>query len=344
MTWTTTEFENYVERELEDSFGPEKARQLYSGYVDARPKVLLEIERIAKTEPNLTDHGPRHIADVMRQVFSIIGSDKSDHALEARDLYILLQSILFHDVGNLHGRNRHNERVGNMFINARGNGDDLRRERDLVVRTARAHSGKSSAGDKNTLIELDDHAHSPFGPIKQRSIAAILRLGDELAEGPQRTTRYYRENVGYDEKSKIFHEYSRCTSIMADRASGRICLTYDIDVEDFLTGTGAIDRPRLEELICFVRYRIAKLDQERRYTKFYCRVIEPFNRTEVTANFAFRGERLPYRIEFSLDDLVVPDDNLDGETSVTRARFGEVDAVLSSVEEALKTVKDHHDD
>ncbi|TWT67043.1 hypothetical protein Pla123a_44730 [Posidoniimonas polymericola] len=235
MTWTTTEFENYVEQELVDSFPAEEARQLYSGYVDARPKVLQEIERIAQTEPNLTDHGPRHIADVMRKVFSIIGSDKSDHGLEARDLYILLQSILFHDVGNLHGRRRHNEQIGNMFISARGNGDELRRERDLVVRTARAHSGKSSAGNENTLIELDDQAHSPFGPIKQRSIAAILRLGDELAEGPQRTTRYYREFIGYTEDAQIFHEYSRCTSTMADRAAGRICLTYDIDIEDFLT-------------------------------------------------------------------------------------------------------------
>ncbi|WP_231956615.1 hypothetical protein, partial [Posidoniimonas polymericola] len=100
---------------------------------------------------------------------------------------------------------------------------------------------------------------------------------------------------------------------------------------------------RLEKLLCFVRYRIAKLDQERRYTRYYCRVLAPFNRTEVTVNFALRGERLRYSIEFSLDDLVVPGEDIDSAASASRTRFGEAESILSRVEEALKAVEDQHD-
>lgn len=335
MSWVSTELENYVETELTKDFGTEKGNELFSAYRTARPKVLREIERIATTEPNLTDHGPRHIQDVMNRAFSIISSDRSSHGLEAGDLYILLQSILFHDVGNLHGRKRHNENVGRMFDATRGTGDELRREKNLVISTARAHSGLSSAGDKNTLIELDDNAHSPFGPIKLQSIAAVLRLADELAEGEQRTTKYFREMIGVDNDSNIFHDYARCTSTMADRSNGRICLTYDIYVDDYFSGPPAVNESKLVELFGFMLHRIEKLDEERRYTRYYSTVLAPFNRTQVQVNFSVFGEPLAYGIAFALDDLVVPGQNGDSTKEIVQARFGLVKDVVDSLQEAL---------
>lgn len=336
MTWTPNDLETYVESELVNDYPEERAKEIIAGYRDARPKVLLEIERIAQTEPNLTDHGPRHIQDVMNRVLSVISMNRDEHGLNARDLYVLLMAILFHDVGNLYGRSRHNERIGRMFDYARGTDAKVRREKALVRKAAQAHSGKSSAGDENTLIELDDREHSPDGVIQLLSIAAVLRFADELAEGPQRTTEFYRTEIGYEEKSDIYHQYARCTSVLADRANGRVCLSYDIYLDDYLLASGELDKKKLIKLFEFIKHRIGKLDQERRYTRYYCKIIEPFKSTEVKIDFSYRGERLAYDIFFVLDDLVIPGQSGQGSEIVVNERFGETTLIADRLVDAMK--------
>jgi hypothetical protein len=279
----------------------------------------------------------------MNRVLAVISTERNQHGLSAADLYILLLAILFHDVGNLFGRDKHNERIGEVFDFARGVHASVRREKLLIVKAARAHTGRSATGDKDTLTELDDREHFNGGVIKLQSIAAILRLADELAEGPQRTTEYFRTAVGYADGSNIFHQYASCTHVAADRGNGRICLTYEIDLNEFRLDGIRIDRERLLELLSFVRHRICKLDQERRYTRFYCDSLAAFKKTEVRLNFWHNGSLVPMEFYFDLDDLVVPGANdLTGEDLVLR-KFGSSESVADKLSEVLATMESSHE-
>jgi hypothetical protein len=62
----------------------------------------------------------------------------------------------------------------------------------------------------------------------------------------------------------------------------------------------------LKEFLTFVFNRIAKLDEERRYARFYCRALAPFKQTDVAINFYNGSALVPHAVRFQLDDLVVP--------------------------------------
>lgn len=338
MSWEKTEFEAYVESQLKLKFGPSKGEGLFAGYITARSKVINEIKQIQGVESGLSDHGPDHIRDVMKQVFAIISPDENVHKLSALDLYVLLLAVLFHDVGNLFGRSEHNQKIAEVYDFARGTDAGVRREKAIVLRAAQAHTGRSSSGDTNTLVELDDRAHLDGEIIKLQSIAAVLRFADELAEGPQRTTEFFRTRIGYDE-SQIWHQYASCTNVAVDRLNGRICLTYEIELKEYRAADKSIERHRLLELLSKIRSRVGKLDQERRYTRYYCELLSVFKKTEIQLNFWSNGILVPLEFAFVLDDLVVPSASSDSTSDAISQKFGATEDLANRLEKALLTME-----
>lgn len=304
--WNETDFERHMYKRLVVELGKDRAGSMKAQFVVARDKVLHEIRNIPGVEPQLSDHGPEHIRNVLENVMSLISSDHTIHGLTARELYILGLVVLFHDVGNLFGRDGHHTRIGEMYDWARGNDSASLREKKLILSAARAHTGVALSGSKDTLLEVGEHDQFDQNSIKLREIASILRLADELAEGPQRTTEFFRTNIGYEPTSEKFHEYAASTHVLADRPNERICLTYDLQLERFeLPANNA----RLDDLIAFLDYvlhRVSKLDDERRYTRFYCPILRAFRKTDVAMNFHSGSRLLEFGLNFQLDDLVVP--------------------------------------
>jgi len=145
--------------------------------------------------------------------------------------------------------------------------------------------------------------------VQLRNIAAVVRLADELAEGPQRTTEFYRTHIGYEPDSKVFHQYAACTNVTADRKNERIRLTYEIQLTEFTSNDASERRAALAGFLAFLLHRIGKLDEERRYARFYCPVLAAFKQTDVVINFADGGAILPINVRFQLDDLVIPGDH-----------------------------------
>ena len=88
----------------------------------------------------------------------------------------------------------------------------------------------------------------------------------------------------YDKDSQIFHKYASITEILIDRALERISITYNINVSDKFD-TNKIEQQEIEELIKFTFYRAIKLDQERRYTKYYSSTLQAFKYVTVLYNF-----------------------------------------------------------
>ena len=88
---------------------------MYAAYEGVRGKLVDDIyQQIQGSQPNLSDHGPEHIANVLNNVGYLLSDSHKEHGLSATDLYILAMGVLFHDVGNLFGRIDHHKKVGQI--------------------------------------------------------------------------------------------------------------------------------------------------------------------------------------------------------------------------------------
>lgn len=305
MPWTETDFERHLKaRLLAEVY--DRAESFISKFVTTRDKVLNEIEQIRAVEPQLSDHGPIHIRNVYDNVIGLISNDQTVHRLTAHDLYLLAFIVLFHDVGNLKGREGHHLNIADVYDWACGTDAVVRREKALILQAARAHTGTTPSGSRDTLSEVADVDHFDSRPVQLKQLAAILRLADELAEGPQRTTQFFRQHCGYEPDSQLFHDYAACTHVSVDRAHQRVRLTYELQLTDFGLPNDTSRTDELISFIDFVLHRVAKLDEERRYTRFYCPVLDAFKQTDVAMNFSLGSTPVESGVRFQLDDLVIP--------------------------------------
>ena len=296
--WEETKIEKYLENRLCSCYNKQEAEFFFSLYTDAKSYLCDHIySQIPSKEPGLTDHTEKHIVNVLKNAWKLI-TDKEEINSEFNEIEILLLcvSILFHDVGNIHGRTDHNSKIVEIYNAARASKlDKCKQERLLVQKVVKAHCGKSKRGDKDTLLEVQESAHLFDKPIRLRELAAILRFADELAEGPQRTSQYMIDKKMIKDDSLIYHIYASITEVTIDKGDKRIILTYNIDypTKDIL----------LSDLLRFVYMRILKMDMERRYCKYYAPTLSVFLRTEASINFTINGSLCDFDLpKISLED------------------------------------------
>lgn len=304
------EFEQYVERRLLADLREEIARRYIGAYTLAKPRLAVDIySQIQGVERNLSDHSEQHIDNVLHNARRLLPAKESEPRLTGIELYCLSMFILFHDVGNLFGRHDHRKRVGEVYDWVRGTHAAQRHEKTLVLKAAQAHTGVATDGSYDTLKELNESDHLDDNPIRLRELAAILRFADELAEGPQRTSEFMRVRYQYSAESQMFHDYASITHVNIDRPGGRVRLTYEVDVTPIDSETDADRDHRLAGLLEFAYKRIQKLDQERRYARYYSESLAPFRLTSVEMNFHADGRLLPVALpSIQLDEKVVPGD------------------------------------
>ena len=63
----------------------------------------------------LTDHGPRHVAKVIRRIGELTLIDGS-FVVEPKDAYFLAVAAHLHDIGNYRGRQGHEKRAGEVLF------------------------------------------------------------------------------------------------------------------------------------------------------------------------------------------------------------------------------------
>ena len=292
---------------------PHRAKALAAAYSSTLEYLKNNIyEEIRGAEPQLTDHGSRHIANVQRNILALLGDGEATDGETATkevsgvELYLLAMATLFHDVGNIHGRRDHQRNIGAIFDDARGTSAATRREKTLVLRACAAHTGLASDGTRDTLKEVAPTEQLEGKKIQLQQLAAILRFADELAEGPQRTSEFRRQNNDYDSQSQIYQEYAAVTDVFIDRGNHRISLAYEIPVdtddEDPKQRQGT-----LQALLQYILHRIVKLDQERRYAVHYAPVLSAFNKTVASFTFHCGKDLLALDLpRIELNDLTIP--------------------------------------
>lgn len=334
------QFEQHLEEHLQTAPDQEQAKRLLSAYRDTRRKLIRDIyPNICGTVPNLSEHGERHIDNVLQNVRHLITDSHAVHNRNPIELYLLAMIVLFHDVGLLFDREEHQTKISEIYNDARGNAPALRRERTLIIKAVRAHTGTALDGSTDTLKELDEREDLEGHTIRLCDLGAILRFADELAEGPQRTSEFMRTHNLYDADSQIYHDYASITNVHIDRVYQRIRLIYEIEVEPADNESDDSRDQRISNLLHFTYGRIVKLDQERRYARYYCELLQPFRTTLVALNFQLHG--YPIHVELPplrLDDKVIPGDSAPGIPDVEGAY--QVDSLMAQLRDALHRVQE----
>ena len=169
---STKSFDEQLREKILEDFEEDKGRELISAYEQARSKLQQEVyPEIRGSEPNLTDHGKRHVLNVQQNVIDLL-SDDGLKKLSGIEMYCLGMFILFHDVGNVFGREDHRDKVGGVFDQIRGRNASLLREKTLVVKATWAHTGTAQDGSNDTLKELSVSDH-----LEGKSLAAARTCG-----------------------------------------------------------------------------------------------------------------------------------------------------------------------
>ena len=308
--WTELSIEVLLKKRLRTKFGQHNGDEIYADYISARRELLENLlNEIKSNEPQLSDHGPTHIHDVLQKAYELAGDELKN--IPAIELYILCISILFHDVGNFDGRQKHNLKIAKIYDLVRNKQHRFSTERSAVIAIAGAHTGFCKKGTKDTLKELANQGVFS-NPVRSQQISALLRFADELAEGPQRTSTFMQEFKRYDSNSLPYHRLANVTTYTVDRENHRIQADYDITIEIDENNTITDGSIPLENLLQLINQRILKVNEERKYCRYYCDLLKPFREISITFRFIYEHEYLDLDLPpLILNDLIIPGEKAD---------------------------------
>ena len=156
----------------------------------------------------LNKHGESHIMDVQGRALRLLEHFR-DCKMSFYELYILMCAIVVHDIGNIHGREGHEEDIEKILSQEKNHHliPDTN-ERRTICRIARTHGGAYN-GSKDTISALKEIAPLNGFMIRERLLAAILRFSDELADDYTRADSTAMENGLVEGASRIYHQYSK---------------------------------------------------------------------------------------------------------------------------------------
>ena len=219
----------------------------------------------------LTDHGPNHTETVIQRAGELLADPAADYPqLTAYEVYLLLMAILFHDVGNLYGRDGHEDRQMEIMDHMGILVGDETVERAAISKIARAHGGKRN-GDRDTIRELPREDWILGKMVRYQALAAILRFADELADDSRRAARAVLVLGQMPEASRLFHMYAEALhTVGIEPESHVVYLRYSLTKEKL----APLDESGDESyLIDEIYRRTVKMHHEREYCMRFTRRI-----------------------------------------------------------------------
>jgi len=335
MVWDEKEIEKITKRKLVKQLGKQKGKEKYARYTSAKSYLCENVYDQIQNHGSegLTDHSAKHVSNVIDCAAKLMGDVKGDPVYTGIDCYCLLLAILFHDVGNIYGRDDHQNKIDEVYSAALNSTSKHRAEKILIKSIVGAHCGKDKEGNEiDTMAKLMKSGDSIDGySVRTLDVAAVIRFADELAEGPQRTSDFVSEYCNMPESSTVYHEYAKTVEVHIDRNDERVILKYQVLVN--VRNNDSDDA--FKELIKFILARVEKVNDERRYNRFYTEWLQPFKKLEVTINLLTDDdyERKVSVIQFPpITDKVLPGSSK-GSLASIYPKFEE-NTVLTGIENA----------
>ena len=182
----------------------------------------------------LTDHGPKHIKNVIKQATQLVVAMNEEDQLNPFEVYILLMSIHVHDVGNILSRNGHE--INSIVVIDHLKDSLVRYDRiewSAIYDIASAHGGKEK--DKISKLPVSEPIHNIN--VRYQLLSAILKFADELGEDSSRAARYLETINKLPEFSEIYHQYALSLhSLIINVKDRMVSMHFDIE-EDKLHKT-----------------------------------------------------------------------------------------------------------
>jgi len=214
----------------------------------------------------LTDHGPRHIETVMRRASRLVRSASPvsptstsvayNTRLTSYELFLLPLAIHFHDVGNIYGREGHEQRILDVMKSVPPILPLSWPERLLIAQIAATHGGTID-GDKDTIRSLPAGMQlNGDAQYRPQLLAAILRLADEIADETPRADDFgLLEPTTLPATCLLYHKYASAMRVGVELESSRIALTLSVLVADLMSTfqkmqspTSVVDQYFLDEI------------------------------------------------------------------------------------------------
>jgi hypothetical protein len=264
---------------------------------------LVSIGAAVKDGIFLNDHGPAHVATVIKRASELISTDTG--TLTSYEAYILLAAIQLHDIGNILGRSNHESRPQELEGRLEGLLGDDSAEKRLVRGIAEVHGGTNN-GDKDTIRHLvEEPVLNQI--VRAKFLAAILRFADELADDSQRISAFAIQNNAIPDASKLFHKYSASLhSVIIDPQGQAIDLHYDLTRADAQEEFSK-DKTKLY-LIDEILHRTVKMHRERTYCMRFLRPTIQIDSINVKVN-VFKSNKSTdkiFSIGYRLEDKGYP--------------------------------------
>jgi hypothetical protein len=263
------------------------------------------LDEIVKNSIWLTDHGVTHVETVIERAAQLVL--KGNCNLTAYEAFILLMACHFHDVGNVYGREKHEQRISAIMdsIDPAVIGDNTF-ERRLVADIAAAHGGKIG-NDKDTIGALPYKAQPGPDEVRAHLLAAILRFADELAEDYTRASRFAIDHDLILKASEVYHQYAdRLRKVKINE--GAIELSFELNkaVSMQKYGKGAKQVFLLDEIFD----RTLKLHLEHLYCMRFMRPYIHFSRITIRIDVYNSNYSKPLRpavhIQYDLEESGYP--------------------------------------
>ena len=258
-----------------------------------------------------THHDAGHVDDVLGSLGRILGvvspaeADAPVTGLRPYELYLMLVATLLHDAGNAEGREGH---AGRAFRYLRemdpiaGN-DSV--EWRLIANIAKAHGG-NVGGNKDTIGSLLEHSEPAHqqGKVRPRLVAALLRLADEISEGPSRANVIALKKPYKRPESVIHNLYCMVVRVSVDPRDRSLTMIYDVPLSKLaelhpLNGTDVY-------LVDYIAQRLEKSDRERRYCNRFTSEVVRFEKIKARLEIT-DGDEILERVAIEIQEEGYPD-------------------------------------
>lgn len=235
-----------------------------ASYLNAQVHPHVEKGAIVQGDGYLTDHGPLHIHTVIERAGELLSYPPDKYPqFSPYEIYLLLMATHFHDVGNLYGRQGHEQKLAPIMDHLGTIVGTESVERRAIMQIARAHAGTIN-GNSDTIDRLPIEDPVLGKDVRYQAIAAILRFADELADDSHRAARAMLALGQIPATSEVFHSYAQALHTVRVRPQNRIVeLRFTLTKNDAMRklGKGTTSVYLLDEIY----ERTLKMHCEREY-------------------------------------------------------------------------------
>lgn len=253
----------------------------FEEYMNNNQHLYVNLGAAIKGDGLLTDHGIEHIRSVIAHARDILTDPMQ---LTGYEIYLLLISIHFHDVGNIQGREQHEEKIVDIIEELGSNLPLDNAEKSFVTAIATAHGGYVD-GDKDTIRAINVDTLYDGVQIRCKLLASILRFADEISDDLRRANF---PGVSVPVKNQAYHEYSRALdpiSIKGETLIMHFRIPYDMTQNKIGKDDNSV------YLYDEILERIAKCMRELEYCRKYACGMIQLSTMNVTIDFLNKGSK-----------------------------------------------------